>query len=89
LEEWSWLNPGPPVDQGTTDQTLTHVRNQEERKGIKNLLETHKQEIQEIKDATRDLGPTFDKLIKVMNELITNYKQTKQTVKGWVERTAK
>jgi hypothetical protein len=51
--------------------------NQEESKGIKSLLETHNKEIKEMKDGTWNLGPKFEKLIKVINEVITNYKQIK------------
>jgi hypothetical protein len=40
------LNPGPTVEQEKIDQILTHVRNQEkESKVIKQLLESHKDEI--------------------------------------------
>jgi hypothetical protein len=57
------LNPGPPVDQGKIGQILACVTNKEkERKEIKSLLETHSQEIKEIKNVTHDLGPKFEKL---------------------------
>jgi septal ring factor EnvC (AmiA/AmiB activator) len=49
-------------------------------------LESHEQEIKEIKDATRDIGPKTEKLIGAINEVITNYKQIKRTVKEWEER---
>jgi hypothetical protein len=52
-----------------------------ESKEIKSLLETHSQEIKEIKAVTRDLGPKFYKLIEAINEVITNDTQIKQTVK--------
>jgi chromosome segregation ATPase len=62
------------------------VWNQEESKGINSLLETYKQEIKEIEDETRDLGPKFDKMIKAIHEVIIKYKKIKQTVKEWEER---
>jgi hypothetical protein len=50
------LNPGPPVVQGKIKQILVHVQNQEkESKGIKSLLNTHSQEIKQIKDVTRPM----------------------------------
>jgi hypothetical protein len=81
------LNSGLPVDQGKIDQILMCVWNKEnESKGIRSLLEIHNQEIKKIKGVTRDVGPKFDKLIQVINEVITNHKQIKQTVKEWEER---
>jgi hypothetical protein len=50
----------------------------------KGLLEIHNQEIKGIKDITRDLGPEFQKMIKVVSEVITDYKHIKQTMKDWV-----
>jgi hypothetical protein len=47
--------------------------------------ETHSQEIKEIKAVTWDLESKLQKLIEVINEGITNYKQIKQTVKEWEE----
>jgi hypothetical protein len=43
-------NLGPPVEQEKIDQILIHMQNQEkESKTIKNLLETHNQEMAEMK----------------------------------------
>jgi DNA repair ATPase RecN len=79
------LNPGPPVCQGKIDQILAHLRNQEKSKRIKSLLESHKQEINKIKDKTRVFGPKCEKLIEAMYEVFTNYKQIEQAVKEWEE----
>jgi DNA anti-recombination protein RmuC len=55
------------------------MQNQDKNsKYIKSLLETHKQEMKEIKDAFRDLGPKFDKLTKVISKVTTNYNQIEQ-----------
>lgn len=61
-------------------------KQEKESKGIRCLLETHKQEIKKIKCVTRDLGPKFEELIEVINKVITNYKQIMQTVKEWAGR---
>jgi hypothetical protein len=81
------LNLGLPLDNGKTEHILAYVQNQEKgSKGIKSLSDTHSQEIEEIKDVTQDLRQKFEKLINVINKVITNYKKIKKTVKEWEER---
>jgi hypothetical protein len=70
------INPCLPVEQGKIDQILVLVRNEEkENKVIKSLLETYNQECTKIKNG---LGPIFEKLNKVMNKVISVYRQISQ-----------
>jgi hypothetical protein len=73
------LNPGPPAGQEKIDQILTHVRNQEECKVIKTLLESHNQKIAEMKKKrTNALGSKFEKFSEVINTVISDHKQINQ-----------
>lgn len=78
----STVESGPPVEQGKTEQILVHVRKQDtERKGRRSSLETHSQEIKEVKDVTRHLAREFEILIDVIKEVITNCQKMEQAVK--------
>jgi uncharacterized protein YoxC len=84
------LNPGLPEGQEKTDQISTYVRNQEkECKVIKSLLEPHNQETTKIKKKTNALGSKIEKLSEVINEVIRDYKEIKQSVREWEEKHQK
>jgi hypothetical protein len=75
-------NPGPKVDQEKIDQILVYGRNQEkESKIIKQMVTLHKQEMAEMKKSADDLGQKFDRVIKMVSEIINDYSQVKQTIK--------
>jgi hypothetical protein len=51
-------NPGPQIEQVKIDQILAYVKNQEkESKVIKQMFESHKQEMSEMRKDTDALGP--------------------------------
>jgi chromosome segregation ATPase len=81
------VNLGPLVEQEKIDQILTHVRNQEKESNvIKSLLESHNQEMTEMKKGSNALGLKFEKLTEVIDEVISDYKEIKQSVRQWEER---
>lgn len=46
------------------------------------MLETHKQEMSELRKETHALGPKFDQLSEMVSEMIKDSSQIKQTVRG-------
>jgi hypothetical protein len=77
-------NPGPQVEQGKIDQILSYVKNQEkESKVIKQMVELHKQEMAETRKSTDALGLKFDRVSKIVTEIMNDYGQVKQVIKEW------
>jgi ferritin len=63
------------------------MQNQEkESKAITNLLETHNQEMAEMKKGTNIPQLKFEKLTEVIDKVISDYQEIKQSVRQWVER---
>lgn len=59
-----------PVKHLKIDQILAYVKYQEkEGKAIKQMLETHKQEISKMRKETDALGPKFDQLNEMAYEM--------------------
>jgi hypothetical protein len=75
-------NPGPQIEQVKIDQILAYVKNQEkESTVIKQMYESHKQEMSEIRKGTNALGPKFDLLSEIVTEMINDYGQIKQAIR--------
>jgi hypothetical protein len=67
-------NPGPQIEQMKIDQILEYVKNQvKEIKVIKQMVESHKQELSEMRKGTDALGPKFDRLSEIVTEMINDY----------------
>jgi hypothetical protein len=80
-------NLGLPVEQEKIYKILTHMQNQEkEFKVIKHLLESHNQEMAEMKKGTNVLRLKSEKVTEVIDKVISDYKEIKQSVRHWEER---
>jgi uncharacterized protein YukE len=76
------MNPRLQIKQVKIDQILAYVKNQEkESKVIKQMLESHKQEMTKMRKGTDTVGPKFDQLSKIVTEMINDYGQIKQTIR--------
>jgi uncharacterized coiled-coil DUF342 family protein len=60
-----------------------YVKYQEkEGKAIKQILKTHKQEMSEMRKERDALEPKFDQLNEMVSEMIKDYGQIKQEIRG-------
>jgi hypothetical protein len=81
------LSADPPVEQEKIDQIIIHMRNQEKgSKAIKNLLDTQNEEMAEMKKGNNVSSLKFEKLTEVIDKVISDYKEIKQSVRLWEER---
>jgi hypothetical protein len=80
-------NPGPQIEQVKINQILACVKNQEkESKVIKQMFESHKQEMSEMRKRTDALGPNFDRLSEIVTEMINDYGHIKQAIRECAAR---
>jgi uncharacterized coiled-coil DUF342 family protein len=70
-----------PVKQLKINQILAYVKYLEkEGRAIKQILETHKQEISKMRKETDVLGPKFYQSSEMVSEMMKDYSQIKQAI---------
>jgi hypothetical protein len=70
------MNPGPQVKQARPDIGL-RLNQEKEDEELKQMLETHQQEMSEIKKGTDALGYKFDPLSELVTETIKDQSRIK------------
>jgi chromosome segregation ATPase len=79
-----------PTGQEKIDHILILVRNEEkEHEAIKSILESHNQQISEVRKGTSAFSSKIEKLSEISNEVIRDCREIKQRVRELVEKQQK